>query len=436
MNVKHINNTISIEYKAFANEKRGDCAKRTIYLMFRLYNKGILMNEPFKLSTGIVINSDNWSRGALKINGRNNDVLKHQSSTLNRYLTNTLQLLEMISAKCFSDHQTIWDELKANARVFIIGKQPKGKTAGIISRLQAHSYEFVVNDLVAKRKISIGRRRGYNTGKKLLEEYFNGDLPPISEITTNHLIAFKRFVYNKSLKADTKTDYLSKVAATFKYAKDELGIIQINPLPPKFRGTWSNPQRTTLTIEECQQIVELTDHSLTTKQQFAKYALLTQLLTGMGFGDLATLSIHQLRNTDHGIFLQMNRGKTNEPFTVPLSEAALSHIYQYMSLLATHKDLCELNTDKMTKIYKKLGKLAGVKTNVTTYVMRHTFAVQWLDAGGAIEDLQKILGHTDLKTTAIYARISGKRLANQLQQVVKSNPLHNLHSKTIHKVSF
>lgn len=61
---------------------------------------------------------------------------------------------------------------------------------------------------------------------------------------------------------------------------------------------------------------------------------------------------------------------------------------------------------------KNWGEAAGISKNLTFHVARHTFAVQGLEAGIDIAVLQKLLGHTLLSTTMIYAKVS----KNLLQQ--------------------
>ena len=54
---------------------------------------------------------------------------------------------------------------------------------------------------------------------------------------------------------------------------------------------------------------------------------------------------------------------------------------------------------------KKIMTLLKIHKNVTFHVARHTFATSFLRAGGKVEKLQRLLGHTDIKQTMIYAHI-------------------------------
>jgi site-specific recombinase XerD len=65
-----------------------------------------------------------------------------------------------------------------------------------------------------------------------------------------------------------------------------------------------------------------------------------------------------------------------------------------------------------------LGKKIGIK--VTPHMLRHSFATHLLEQGTDIRYIQKLLGHSDLRTTEIYTKVSNKNLSN-----IKS-PLDNL----------
>lgn len=73
------------------------------------------------------------------------------------------------------------------------------------------------------------------------------------------------------------------------------------------------------------------------------------------------------------------------------------------------------------KIVKRVAKSVGVK--VYPHALRHTFATEFLDSGGAITDLQMLLGHEDLKTTMIYVNVALGRLRQRFGEYSLINRL-------------
>ena len=64
-----------------------------------------------------------------------------------------------------------------------------------------------------------------------------------------------------------------------------------------------------------------------------------------------------------------------------------------------------------------IAAACGIEREVTFHLSRHTFAVQWLDKKGSIETLSKLLGHSTIKTTQIYAKISNYKIDNEMKEV-------------------
>lgn len=61
------------------------------------------------------------------------------------------------------------------------------------------------------------------------------------------------------------------------------------------------------------------------------------------------------------------------------------------------------------KCVKEMAKAAGITKNVTFHTARHTFATMQLTLGGDIYTISKLLGHTNLKTTQIYAEVINQK---------------------------
>ncbi|WP_246222963.1 site-specific integrase [Draconibacterium halophilum] len=76
------------------------------------------------------------------------------------------------------------------------------------------------------------------------------------------------------------------------------------------------------------------------------------------------------------------------------------------------------SNQKMNAYLKEIADICGIKKNLSMHVARHTFATTiTLTNGVPIETVSKILGHSSLKTTQIYARILDCKISEDMQKV-------------------
>ena len=75
-------------------------------------------------------------------------------------------------------------------------------------------------------------------------------------------------------------------------------------------------------------------------------------------------------------------------------------------------------TNQRTNSYlKEIADICGIKKDLTFHMARHTFATMSLSKGVSMETVSKMLGHTNIKTTQIYARITNKKIEHDMEQL-------------------
>jgi integrase/recombinase XerD len=85
-----------------------------------------------------------------------------------------------------------------------------------------------------------------------------------------------------------------------------------------------------------------------------------------------------------------------------------------------NKLLPKISNQKVNSYLKVISDLAELKKTLTHHMARHTFATTiCLNNGMPMEDVSKLLGHSSLKTTAIYGRITQDRLQKSMEKVNK-----------------
>ena len=132
--------------------------------------------------------------------------------------------------------------------------------------------------------------------------------------------------------------------------------------------------------------------------------------TGLSFIDLKDLSASDIVEINDSHWIISQRHKTGVHFQAKLLPVSMAIIKKYGNVkpgkpLFDIDEYCTLN-----KRLKRVGILTGVSDNLTFHTARHTFATLALAKGMSMESLKLVLGHTDLQTTQIYAKITSTRL--------------------------
>jgi integrase len=133
-------------------------------------------------------------------------------------------------------------------------------------------------------------------------------------------------------------------------------------------------------------------------------AFLFACFTGLRVSDIKSLTWGAI---EHGQITKRQK-KTENPVYIPIKDIAWGIIND--GTIHHYADpVFPLLTGNSGNWYiKRWAKLAGVEKKIGWHTARHTFAVLSLEGGAEIYTVSKLLGHTDLKTTQIYARATDK----------------------------
>jgi integrase len=248
------------------------------------------------------------------------------------------------------------------------------------------------------------------TGKKL-EAFQNGKPLTYNDLTAQWCKDFQAFLL-KSITANTANLYYSKVkTALLKLHKKGELKLNLDDLVTTIEKT--ETERHFLTLDELQKAIQ-TECSYPVLKQAAIFSA----LTGLRFSDLEKLKWSELQTFDAGAVIRFQQKKTKQFETLPISEAALSFCGERgESDAKVFKDL--KNTHYYNKIIAVWLAKAGIDKDITFHCFRHTNATLLLNSGIDIFTVSKMLGHRDVKTTQIYAKLSdaSKRKASDAIKV-------------------
>lgn len=141
--------------------------------------------------------------------------------------------------------------------------------------------------------------------------------------------------------------------------------------------------------------------------------------TGISYVDIMNLTPnHLVLGMDGGNWIMTKRQKTNSTVKVPLLAQALDIVNKYKDHPSTAVNgslLPVLSNEKLNVFLKEVANFVGIQKNLTFHMARHTFATTvTLSNGVPIETVSKLLGHSKIATTQIYARVLENKVSNDM----------------------
>lgn len=137
---------------------------------------------------------------------------------------------------------------------------------------------------------------------------------------------------------------------------------------------------------------------------------------GLAYIDVAHLTRENIVTLDNRKWIIINRQKTNVQSNIPLMEIPQMIITKHEGKTKDGRLLPVLSNQKINAYLKEIADLCGIKKRLSYHLARHTFATMSLSKGVPIESVSKMLGHTNIKTTQIYARITNKKIEQDMMQ--------------------
>ena len=136
--------------------------------------------------------------------------------------------------------------------------------------------------------------------------------------------------------------------------------------------------------------------------------------TGISFIDIKNLTTDNIVEMNGARWIVSKRQKTGVPFQVKLMDIPMQIIKRYEPFRKDKRLFNIGSLDMVNKRIKNIAKKCGIEKPVSFHLSRHSFAVMALNYGMPIESVSKILGHTDIKTTQIYAKVTNTKLNSDI----------------------
>jgi len=188
----------------------------------------------------------------------------------------------------------------------------------------------------------------------------------------------------------------------------------------KFKGSIEEVERDFLSTEELQAI-EAKEFTISRLDE-VRDMFVFSCYTGLAYADIAKLTLNEIEiGIDKQKWIYTHREKTESKSNIPLLPKALEIIDKYKKhpeCVISGKLLPVRSNQKMNAYLKEIATLCGISKNLTFHSARHTFATTvTLTNGVPIESVSSMLGHKNIRTTQIYAKVVEKKVSEDMKNL-------------------
>ena len=371
-------------------------------VMLRIY----LNNERLSLgSTGISVKSSQWDKEKERIKGRTTEALN-----TNLQLDNIASGLQSIFRRIEMSDAVSLERIKSE----FLGKKEEIDT--LMQLFEKHN-----GDVAKQVGVSVGKAtlQKYNVCKRhfsefLEKQYKRSDLK-LTELT---YVVIREFDLYLRTEVGQNPNTATKTMKTFKTITllgQKMGVLLHDPFM-NHRFHIEPVNRGFLTDEE---ILLIANKDLgISRLELIRDIFIFSCFTGLAYIDVSNLTPDHIVTLGDKQWIMTQRQKTSVETNVLLLDIPKAIIAKYGGKTYRNGKLFPMLTNQKTNSYlKEIADICGIKKNLTFHLARHTFATMSLSKGVPMESVSKMLGHTNIRTTQIYARITNKKIEHDMEEL-------------------
>ena len=342
------------------------------------------------IGTGIKLYSDQW--------GKDLKVKNHPQSVLyNRQLSDLVSdIYDFAHKLSLQKKEFSFEKLDEH-----LGNSGKDTSCSFLHFMRKRILERSIAETTRKKQWGI---------LKALEEF--GKIKSFSDICYQTIMAWDEFAKKRCHRQSSVYNY-HKVLKTYIREAHASQLITVDPYQIIKLERGASENRKFLTKEELKRIEdkEFEDKCL----ERVRDMFLFCCYTGLAYADLSKFDFNEAIYSDGMYRIRDYRQKTGTEYNISLVKKAMTILEKY------NYQLPIISNQKYNAFLKVIGAFCEIKKRLTSHVARHSFATMALAHDVPIENVARMLGHQDIKTTQIYAKVlrsTIERHATALQQSI------------------
>ena len=336
---------------------------------------------------------------------------------INQRLAAFRELVEKTYAEMLTKDGVVSAELLKNR---LQGVAATPTTLLTMSRAELQSVKACVG-----RSRSEGTYRNHTYSDKMLREWIEsrGQKDMLIDAVTEEMFEEFRFYLKKQrFAAKTVNRHLCWLSRLM-YRAVSRRIIRYNPFED---ATYEKEERKIRFLQKSD-IAKLMALKVNDREaELARRLFLFSCFTGIAIADMERLKFSHIQTSADGRrYIRKERQKTKVESVVPLhpiAEEILSRYREEQTVKEKVDDLvfpCDCSRSAMNNKLSTVGLACGIRQRLSFHMARHTFGTLSLSAGIPIESIAKMMGHTSITSTQIYAQVTDKKISEDMNELIR-----------------
>ena len=365
--------------------------------------------KPYYINTGVRVRRNRFVAGTIKDTQDTSD-----ADILNERLRIVASLVEQEVNRCLDERREI-DVADIRRKVWSMGVSSDGDDTSLIDWIRERSKSL---------NVSKGTRMKYLTLCNRMVEY--GKILRWQDLSVEAIYDFDAWLHAQDVRltdnqlrrgmeprkmGDTGVSAYHKSLRAMLNRALRMGKIQVNPYD-RLRGEFKHSKREVteyLTEEQMQKILELTPVP-GSQVDMARDLFIFQMYTGLAYIDTQKFDASQYREVDGKWKCIGERVKTGVPYVSMLLPPVVEVLKKY------DWHVPKMNNQRYNQLLKAVGMVIGIE-RLHSHMARHTFGTWMLSQGVKIENVSRMMGHTNITQTQRYAKVLAKDVYDDFEMV-------------------
>ncbi|MFR9592854.1 MAG: site-specific integrase, partial [Rikenellaceae bacterium] len=244
------------------------------------------------------------------------------------------------------------------------------------------------------------------------------------DITLEFGESFKLFLKRDKKYAATHINHCITWLNRLIYIAVDQEILRVNPLEDLEYEKQDRNKQKYITREELQRIMEL---PLGDKMgELARRMFIFSSFTALAYVDMQKLYPHHIGKTSESEkYIRICRAKSDVESFIPLHPIAEQILDLYNLEDDSQPIFPTKNRDMIWREINQIGYIVGIKHNLSYHQSRHSCATLMLSAGIPIESVSKMMGHTNIQSTQVYAKVTEDKISAEMDRLMERRKQNN-----------